>query len=171
MDVTTDRLRIRDIEQDDLEALVVLWTDPAVRQGMGTYGPTSREQVRQWLEEMMVHNRAVPRFAHNSAIVQRASGFVVGWIGVGKPRKPGIGDLDFGYALLPAFHGRGYATEALAAVIEFCFATLGANSVFGETTMENAASARVMEKVGMHRAGTSEDGHVIFRILKPAERR
>lgn len=168
MDITTEWLHIRDLEREDLDSMVALWTDPIVKREMGTYGPQVSEEVLPWIEDAISHNRAVPRFAHNSAIVESSSGLVTGWIGFGKPSKPGIGDLDFGYSVLPEFRGRGYATEALSAVIEFCFAEVGANSVFGETMPANVASARVMEKVGMQRAGVSEDGHIVFRIERGA---
>ncbi len=111
------------------------------------------------------HNEAQePREAHNAAIVETASNTVIGWIGCGDPHA--FGDrTSFGYALLPAFHNRGYATEALSAVVDFCFAN-GAGVVSGTTDEWNVASARVMEKAGLQGVGTTERGQPLFRISR-----
>ena len=85
MDVLTARLHIRDLRRSDLEAMIALWTDPDVRRIMGDYGPQSAGDVPPWIENAIVHNGARPRYAHNCAIVERASGTVVGWIGFGYP--------------------------------------------------------------------------------------
>ena len=49
----------------------------------------------------------------------------------------------------PAFQGRGYATEAVAALITYAFDTLGADVVRAYASAENLASIRVAEKVRM----------------------
>ena len=56
--------------------------------------------------------------------------------------------VELGYALLPAFHGQGYATEALGALIEVLFA-FGFRQVIAGAFEDNAASIRVMVKCGM----------------------
>lgn len=151
MEALTERLQIRDVATSDLEAMVALWMDDGVKQGMGSWGPQTEEEVLPWIEDAIKHNQAEPRFTHNSAIVERSIGQAIGWIGFGSPSvgKEEWGDLDFGYSMRPEFRRLGYATEALRAVIEFCFTKLGVNSFFGETMPGNLASARVMEKAGM----------------------
>ncbi len=166
MEAVTKRLQIRDLVIADLQAMVALWMDEGVKQGMGTWGPQTEKDVLPWIEKAIEQNEVEPRFAHNSSIVQRSSGVPIGWIGFGPPSfgKEDWGDLDFGYAIRPEFRRLGYATEALRSVIDFCFTKLGVNSFFGETMPGNLASARVMENVGMKVVGTREDGHVVYRI-------
>ena len=120
---------------------------------------------------MIAHNEARPRYAHNCSIVERSSGTVAGWIGFGYPseEKERWGERDFGYSLRPEFRGRGYGSEALAAVIEFCFDALGIESFFGETGSDNIASARAMQKAGMVAVGTTKEGHIVFRIEKGSQ--
>lgn len=168
MNVNTERLHIRDIARADLDAMIDLWMDPIIKLRMGSFGPQASDEVLPWIEDAITHNETRPRFAHNSVMVVSASDRVAGWIGFGQPNESGIGDLDFGYAVLPDFRGRGYATEALAALIEFCFVELEVNSVWAKTMSDNLASARVMEKVGMRRIGMAEDGQIVFRIEKRA---
>jgi ribosomal-protein-alanine N-acetyltransferase len=170
MDAKTRRLHIRDIVKEDLDSMTLLWMNPAVKHWMGTWGPQTANEVLPWIEETIAHNQATPRLAHNCAIVESESELVAGWIGFGPASKPGIGDLDFGYAMLEQFRNRGYATEALLAVIEFCFDVVGVSSFFGNTLPDNAASARVMDKVGMKRVGLREDGEIIFRIERSPSR-
>ena len=79
------------------------------------------------------------------------------------------GERDFGYSIRPEFRGRGLGSEALAAVIDYCFSVLGIGSFFGETMPDNAASARAMQKAGMQAVGTAGDGHIVFRIKKRSE--
>lgn len=166
MEAFTERLHVRDVGRGDLEAMVALWMDNVVKQGMGTWGPQTEDEVLPWIDDAMKHNQAEPRFTHNSVIVERSSELAAGWIGFGPPSqgKEEWGDLDFGYSMRPELRGRGYATEALSAVIEFCFTKVGINSFFGETMPDNLASARVMEKAGMKIVGVQDDGHIVYRI-------
>lgn len=168
MEALTELIEIRDVVPSDLEAMVALWMDDGVKHGMGTWGPQTEEEVLPWLEEAIKSNQADPRFAHNLAIAERSSGLVAGWIGFGPPSegKEEWGDLDFGYSIRPEFRSLGYATEALRAVIDFCFKQLRVNSFFGETMPTNRASSRVMEKAGMKVVGVRDDGHVVYRIAR-----
>lgn len=67
-------------------------------------------------------------------------------------RDPRI--LDVGYALAPAWHGRGYATEAVGALVEHGFASRDAERIFACIFDGNRASSRVVEKLGFTYEGT-----------------
>ena len=58
--------------------------------------------------------------------------------------------IEVGYALHPDYHGRGFATEALGAVIPYLFAE-GFDQILAGAFETNTASTRVMEKSGMSR--------------------
>jgi [ribosomal protein S5]-alanine N-acetyltransferase len=60
---------------------------------------------------------------------------------------------EIGYTIGRAHQGRGYATESAAAVMRFGFEELGLNRVEAQVVSGNAASARVLEKIGMRREG------------------
>lgn len=60
---------------------------------------------------------------------------------------------ELGYWVGLPFWGRGYATEAAAAIVRFGFETLGVSRIYAHHFMRNPASGRVMEKVGMRREG------------------
>jgi len=62
--------------------------------------------------------------------------------------------VDVGFAFLPEAWGRGYARESAAAVLDHARDVLGLRRVLAITDPENAASIRVLERVGMRREGT-----------------
>lgn len=82
------------------------------------------------------------------AVVEKASGRMIGTCGFSRlEHNHHIGEI--GYVLNPAFHGKGYATEAAAAVIDYGFETMGLNRIEGRYMVENTASRRVMEHCGL----------------------
>ncbi|WP_067048825.1 GNAT family N-acetyltransferase [Methanofollis ethanolicus] len=79
---------------------------------------------------------------------------------VGRP-SPG-GEAEMGYAVLPAFRGRGYATGAAAALVEWAFAHPEVACVTAQADPANLASVRVLEKVGFVPDGAGDEGCVRF---------
>ena len=57
--------------------------------------------------------------------------------------------IKVGYTISPGFQGHGYATEAITALVDYAFGTLGAEIVRAHASAENAPPIRVAEKVGM----------------------
>ncbi|KAJ5938233.1 Acyl-CoA N-acyltransferase [Penicillium verhagenii] len=60
---------------------------------------------------------------------------------------------DIGYAILPEETGKGYATEAAVALLEYARKGLGVDSAFGFCAKDDAHSARVLEKIGFESRG------------------
>jgi RimJ/RimL family protein N-acetyltransferase len=56
---------------------------------------------------------------------------------------------DLGYAILSSFHGKGYATEAASATLQFAANSLNINTILAFTTPDNHRSIAVLEKAGM----------------------
>jgi len=59
--------------------------------------------------------------------------------------------VEIGITLARGFQGRGFATEALRAVLGYLFSTLGKHRVFGSVDPRNAPSLALLERVGMRR--------------------
>lgn len=69
------------------------------------------------------------------------------------------GVTEIGYGISEEYQGRGYATEAVKAVVEWAFRQSGITAVEAETDPENRASQRVLEKCGFVANGmTGEEG-------------
>jgi RimJ/RimL family protein N-acetyltransferase len=86
----------------------------------------------------------------NLAAERSDAGVVVGEVGLAW-----MGDdhrqAEIGYTLAPAHHGHGYATEAAAMLVDLAFTVLGAHRVAGRLDARNAASERVLQRLGMRR--------------------
>jgi RimJ/RimL family protein N-acetyltransferase len=74
-----------------------------------------------------------------------AGGCILHWVS----REHGLGEI--GFVLHPDHHGRGYAAEAARPLLEFGFAEVGLHRIIARLEARNAASARVLEKLGMRR--------------------
>ena len=99
-------------------------------------------------------------------VVEQASGLVVGGIGFFGPPREG-GEVEVGYGVVPSRQGRGYATEALQAMLAMAWADPRVTAVVAGTDPGNAASQRVLEKAGFRQI--ADDGELRYRLGRPAE--
>src|SRR5262249_116202 len=155
-----ERLVLRGHTVGDLDDSAAMWADPAVVRHIGGR-PFTREEV--W-------NRLLRYIGHWEllgygywVVAERATGRFAGELGYADGQRdiaPPVGDArELGWALAPAFHGRGLATEAVRAVQAW-----GDGRFSGARTVciidpENAASLRVAAKCGFRQhAMTSYKG-------------
>ncbi|MEV0374226.1 GNAT family N-acetyltransferase [Streptomyces sp. NPDC050636] len=82
-------------------------------------------------------------------IIERASGLVIGAIGLFWP--PSEGAVEVGYGIVASRRGRGLATEATRAMVEFALTAPGVHTVHADVELSNPASVRVLEKAGLQR--------------------
>ena len=101
-------------------------------------------------------------------VVERASGLVVGGIGFFGP--PLDAEVEIGYGIVPSRQGRGYATEALLAMIAMAWADARVRTVVAGTDPGNVASQRVLGKAGFRRiAGRiTAAGEFRYNLIRPA---
>jgi RimJ/RimL family protein N-acetyltransferase len=146
--VETTRLTLRPFANADLEAIRRMRSDPEVVRYL--YGePLSAEEARDFLERRMATTAWTAEGDwFNVAAVERASGLTVGDVAmhwVSERDRTG----EIGFVFDPRHQGKGFATEAAAALLEWAFSSAGLHRVIGRTEARNAASARVLEKLGM----------------------
>ncbi len=104
------------------------------------------------------------------AVELKEGGAFIGWFHL----RPVVGHpewLDLGYRLRREVWGRGYASEGAAALIQRAFGALGAQRVVAHALEANAASRRVLEKVGLspcerylHRGELPAVGYTLSRV-------
>ncbi len=70
----------------------------------------------------------------------------------GQPSAYAISVLEIGYALSSDYRGRGYATEAIKALLTYAFTTLKVERIYASTNRSNQGSIALMERVGMRTA-------------------
>lgn len=84
----------------------------------------------------------------------------VGWCSLSQ-WNPSYRSARMGYCLAEAAWGKGFATEAATALLEWAFDTLDLNRVQAETDTRNTASSRVLEKLGFVREGTLREDCIV----------
>lgn len=147
----TARLRLRRLDQNDADFLVELLNEPAFLDNIGDKGVRGVADVPRYLGEGPM--ASYTRYGYGLYLVEEsASGAPVGMCGVLK--RDGLDDPDLGFAFLARYHGRGYASEAGAAVLAYERRRHGLGRIVAITTMENRGSMRVLAKLGFRDAGT-----------------
>jgi len=145
--LATKRLRLRRSRPEDADAISAYRTDPEVHRYQG-WERIDPEGVRAEIEEMATRALGSPGGWVQLSVEDRATGQLVGDVGL-SPATDEPGVIKVGYTISPAFQGKGYATEAVAALVDYAFDTLGADVVRAYASADNAASIRVAEKVGL----------------------
>lgn len=155
MQLETERLLIRDFTDADFDAVHAYGSDPEVVKYM-VFPPSTPENTREHLVRCIALAQEQPRRIFDMAIVEKASGQLIGGITVGLVADS-PGEAAFSYLLNRAAWGQGYATEALKAMVRFGFAELGLRRMTDSCDIANIASARVMEKAGFQRQSEHDD--------------
>ena len=143
--IETTRLTLRPWSLDDIDAMHRVWTDPQVRRFL-------------WDDEVISRQRAATTV--ESAVATASQTGIGFWCVLLKPNNPlagfcgfrlieGTADFELLYGLLPEFWGRGLASEACYAALDYAFKNGGLTRVYARADTPNQASVRVMERLGM----------------------
>lgn len=143
----TARLRARRLHAGDVDALHAVYGDPQVVTWVGDGEPLEREGCVRWVE--VTQRNYDTRGYGMVALLARDTGAIVGFCGLVHPG--GQPEAEIKYAFGRAHWGRGYATEAAAALLAWGHAAFGIAHVIATVAPDNAASQRVLEKAGMKR--------------------
>lgn len=143
----TDRLRLRAWRLEDVDAMAAINADPRVGDWLG--GVIDTEETRAQLQAYVY--RWEERGFGLWAVEERTTGRLLGRTGLmhwddwtASPH-----DAEIGWTLAPDAWGRGYATEAARAVLDWATAQPGLRTIISITRPDNAASRRVMEKLDL----------------------
>lgn len=151
MILTTERLVLREFEEDDWPAVLAYQSDPRY---LRYYAWTRRTEadVRAFVRGLMELREEQPRTKYQLAITLPSDGRLIGNCGIRK-QSPDAREADIGYELDSRYWGHGYATEAARALLVFGFNDLGLHRIWAWCIAENVGSARVLEKLGMRQEG------------------
>lgn len=135
----TERVRFREYQLDDIQAVAAMFDDPEARQWYPTH--SEPEQAKQWID-WNIQNYATHGFGL-WVIEERASETFLGDCGLTYQMVEGEQLLELGYHLQELRRGFGYATEAAQACLAYAFETLEADFVCSIVDPENVASIAV----------------------------
>ncbi|MCL2782292.1 MAG: GNAT family N-acetyltransferase [Actinomycetia bacterium] len=151
----TARLRLRPLTAGDAEDMFANWAcDPEVTAFLTWQPHASAKETREVLTAWVAHYDD-PSYYHWT-IESREAATLIGTVGV-VGADAAIEMKEIGYCLGRPWWGRGYASEALAAVIEYLFDDVGANRIEAQHDPANVASGRVLAKCGMRQEGILRD--------------
>ena len=159
--IATERLVLRRSLAEDAPTISAYRSDPAVHRHQG-WDRTDVEGVRREIQEMAGRAPGEPGGWVQFSALDR-DGDLVGDVGL-SPAEGEPGVMKVGYTISPAFQRRGYATEAVAALLDYAFDVLGADIVRIYANGANAASIRVAEKVGMRLIERIDRGRGRFAV-------
>jgi RimJ/RimL family protein N-acetyltransferase len=141
----TERLRLRHMTLDDAAFMLGLLNDPAWHRFIGDRGIRTVEGAREYILNGPMAMVARHGFGFH-AVELKEGGCPLGICGLAK--RDFLDDVDIGYAFLPQYGGQGYAFEAAQGVLAHARA-LGLKRLVATVVPENAASIRLLEKLGL----------------------
>lgn len=148
----TDRLILRPFENRDLEPFVAYRADPAVAKYQGWNLPYTTEQGAEFIKVMQQVQPGTPGEWYQLAIELKAAKEIIGdcafYLLTEDPQQ-----AEIGFSLARPYQGQGYATEAVARLLDYLFQDLDLHRVRANCDVENVTSVRLMERLGMRREG------------------
>ncbi|CAM3858737.1 GNAT family N-acetyltransferase [Mesobacillus thioparans] len=148
--ITTDRLKLRLFQESDAPDVARLCNNYNLyKSTLHLPYPYSIEDALGW---MAAHQEQfdADRF-YELAVTDRESGELYGAVALSNIEKYSNGEVA--YWIGEEYWGKGYATEAARAMIDFAFEVKGYHKVFARYFRSNPASGKVMEKLGMKQEG------------------
>jgi ribosomal-protein-alanine N-acetyltransferase len=143
--VRTARLNLREFVKSDFDAIYAYSSDPRVTRYL-FFGPRDEDSTADYLEELLASQLEQPRTRFELAVEEIASGRVIGACDLSLIEANVV---DLGYMLGVQDWGKGIATEISLALVEAAFLDLRAERVISTVDVNNGASIRVLEKIGM----------------------
>jgi len=147
--IETERLLLRTFTEDDAALIYELNLDPEVTRY--TLDPmVNIEQAKEVLQNVILPQYAL--YNHGRWAVHTKPGLeFIGWCGL--KTRPEMNEIDLGYRFLRTAWGKGYATEAAYACIQYAFHKLQYKRLVGRALPGNTVSLKVLEKCGMTYTG------------------
>jgi ribosomal-protein-alanine N-acetyltransferase len=150
--ITTPRLILRAFSKKDTEAMYQILKEKEVLRYFPPTDPPPRDRVERMIGGLLKHWQE--RGYGLWAVEAKASGELLGRCGL--QWLPDTEEVEVDFILGKPFWGQGFATEAGRASLQYGFEQLGLEKVVGIAHVENIASQRVLEKLGMARLEQKE---------------
>ncbi|MGU3414060.1 GNAT family N-acetyltransferase [Enterobacteriaceae bacterium C34A] len=152
-ELITSRLTLSPLSESDWPCFLALRRDPQVTRFMG-----------ELLSEEAIRLKFTSRLGGNVFMIRDQQGEAIGDVGLQISAVNPL-EADIGYALLPQAQGKGFAQEAVSAVCEHGFSSLGLSAVNAWVLAENSGSIRLLEKLGFMREQILEKAFEINGVL------
>ena len=148
--IEAGRVRLRRLEENDVDALYEIFSDPEVMRYWSRPPMTGRNEAEQLLAEIgeSFRSRALYQWGVALGDTNRVIGTCTLFHLDAANRR-----AEIGYALNRGYWGRGYGHEAIGALIDYAFRTLGLHRLEADVDPRNVASVRALERLGFMKEG------------------
>ena len=157
-ELVTKRLRLRRLEQRDLDGLHACIGDPIAMRYWDrpvSENPAATAKALQWMSKS-----SSPYTYLVWAVARKTDDTCIGMVNYHN-REARQGRLDVGYVIAPKHQRHGYGREALGALVAYCFETLDVHRVQALIQPENATSIALVESLGFRLEGGPLLDHVL----------
>ena len=146
----TDRLLLREMKMSDAEKLYEMDCNPNIHKYLWNKPITSIEEVYKYIE--MVRDQYVKNEIGRFVVIEKESNELMGWAGLKYNTEMvnnKVNFYDIGYRLNEKFWGKGYASEASFAWLDYGFNVLKINVMQAAAHADNIGSNKILEKIGL----------------------
>jgi ribosomal-protein-alanine N-acetyltransferase len=146
----TDRLLLRELIHSDAEAFFVMDSNPKVHQYLWNKPVQKIEETIEIIE--FVRKQYVENGIGRFAMISKETNEFIGWAGLKLNTETvhnKVNFYDIGYRLDEKFWGKGYASEASFAWLNYAFETMKIKTMEAAAHTDNSASNRILQKIGM----------------------
>ncbi|HEY0459023.1 MAG TPA: GNAT family N-acetyltransferase [Pyrinomonadaceae bacterium] len=150
--IETERLVLRDVREADLPVLLAQAAEPEARGGILAYQADERYN-RVCLMAAIQWARVVNRQNYTLSVLRKRDDALVGNCSIAHVKPESI-ECALGWHYGFEFWGKGYATEAARALLYVGFAIGHVAEIYADCFVDNRASIRIMEKIGMRSTRT-----------------
>ena len=160
----SDRLILRPFQDGDIESFAAYRSDPEIARYQSWEPPVTLEQAAQFVNDMKNARPGVPGEWYQWAVERKAAAGLIGDCAfqilphdMGHILPHDVGhephQAEIGFSFARAYQGQGFATEAVSRLLDYLFEDLDLHRVVAITDAENRAAARLLERLGLRRAG------------------
>jgi len=144
-EMETERLLLRNLTEDDVQDVFEFRGDPEIMQYIPrpiAQNPEDAKMVIEMMTGFTANNEKI-----NWGVVEKATGKLLGSFGFVRFNYESY-RAEVGYILNKNYHGKGYAKEALAPILDYGFNEMGLHSIEAVIRAENTPSMKLIEKFG-----------------------
>ncbi len=145
MEIETERLLIRELQESDVQSIAGIWTDPDVTYYMG--GKRDYAELQKTLRE---DAQLDPKPVFDLwPVIEKQSGRVIGHCGILDKDVEGKIEYEIVYVLAKSAWGKGFATEAAKSIKDYAISQLGLKRIIALIDPDNIKSEIVAKKIGL----------------------
>ncbi|RLD84634.1 MAG: GNAT family N-acetyltransferase [Bacteroidetes bacterium] len=144
--IETERTLLREFNKDDYQAVFEFGSNKEVNKYTGDITLESPQHAKEIIEDVWFSD--YQKYGYGRwAVIYKPDNKIIGFAGL--KYLPEVDETDIGFRFLPAYWGKGIATEVSKEIIKYGFTKLNLTKIIGIAMPKNIASCRILEKIGL----------------------